>query len=167
MKNTKVWQVEGIIVNNVSSILCSYQQASREDLYQQAWLICLELENKHKPELAKWSTYVCSQLPGRLKRYASKNYTNCMVDYEQEQEELTFPGADEILAFTNEMESMTNDASLIVEIILTDPTKFIRKQGESLSVTKIRSGIRKQLRKKGWSWPRIQRAFNEIKRALA
>lgn len=182
--------VEGTIVSTVDIIAKNYPFIGREELFQQAYLICVWLYWKRFDESkSKWNTYVRNQLYGWLKHYAKHQAQDslthqylsvdlpCYTNEKEgdETEDVIDPKdlipskeglPDQIYEMKERISNLSHDAQYIASIILSGPQDYVNCIDDNKPITcrELRARIRDQLHEhEGWSWPQIRAAFREVR----
>lgn len=179
----KIKNVEGIIVKTIAKYKMEYPCLEFDDLYQQSCLICLTLEDSHDSNKAKWSTYIQSQLPGRLLRYIKKqiynsaSFNNLNTSLPNTKEDDTRNPEEMIpdercnqahlYEVFDTISSMSEDAQKICLEVISPSNHICWHENIQRTRREIRRELKNWLRSNGWSWPRIWRSFHEIRDAMS
>lgn len=122
-------------------------------------------QKTYDPSRAKFSTYLTWELRGLFRemqrkqnRYVASNVTDLELSNSPIQEELVF--------FIDILKKLSSDAKEVVKIVFDTPMDLIEMLPKKQPRGMNRHQIQKHLRRKGWSFSRIWKSFEEITKNL-
>lgn len=144
-------------INLIRKIAWSFHDSTREDwddLFQEASLAYLEGLEKYNPSR------------GRISTFMWRHVSNHLMNYLKEEQKHQACSLDEIsvgspIKSNGYMESLSEDAQTIARIILLKPCKY-----SMLKPKAARWEIKRQLKRRGWSWLKIRTAIWRLKIGL-
>jgi len=127
-----------------------------DELYAEAMLAYAEAINTYEPESkTKFSTWAYIRIKSALINFAHQEKMPVQVELNQVNQSTK-------VGYYWELEDQfSKDAKIIANMIITNPHQYIGKPPKY-----IRGQLKKELREKGWTWPRIYSAFRDMKQVL-
>lgn len=166
---TETYQdMEGVMKDACSYFLKRYQApVSFDEVFSECCLAFVEAFDNYQKDKASFSTYLVTRMRGRYKdliRNRVRKNINALDIYK-----IDIEGRKPAESFWESIYlELSNDAQFVVELLIYTPSNLQKiinfKGGTSQNIT---STIRKYLREIGWTFHKIKKTFDEIKRAIA
>ena len=164
---------------------------SYEDLYSEAQVALLEAVPKYDPERSAWSTFAYRAISNRLCDAVRKWRTDrgwTPKDWNLEQDPLVAgqisrdlmesrrenplmerphlePQSYRLAELKSSLSILSAEAKDVLRIVAQAPGELLA-MGQRETPTRLRQGLKRTLRERGWPEDRIRKAFEEIKKAL-
>jgi hypothetical protein len=152
------------IISKAKEYSCMFNM-NQEDLINQGVLIFQKTIRSYDPKLCNYNTWLYLNLDWRLHRYCVKNRFDLAEFLEDQYYARAFLNiSKKQIAFSNMMMDLSFDSHQIVDIVINQdnlPTHISKKS--RLSQKTLRKYL---LKTKRWKNKRIDKCFNEIKKAL-
>jgi len=124
-----------------------------DDLYGESVLQAVRKIDQFDASRGAISTFLNAVTYNHLVQYSMKQRTVLNTDFS----EVSFNTPDQSILFLDKLNKLGSDAKLLCSKILNNPDVYS---------TINMSEITKTLREKNWSWPKIRKSYEEIRKVL-
>jgi RNA polymerase sigma factor (sigma-70 family) len=137
-----------------------------DDLFSEACLACLEVQNKYNPDKGAETTFIVHVVSNHLRNVTNREAIRGTKE-QQKYIRNYYPSPEEELLAKEEWEgilrSLSPKSKEIYSLLVNENKPFLPLDKPKL----CRGAIKEELRKRGWSWTEIWNSFRELKEVLA